>query len=165
MQILGSPQIQIIISVLEIIFIIFSLLMLLGIIFLTFKTSWLRYRYLEDYTEFFASRPFGTKARYKRMESIQKKLNSGKESDYKMAVIEADDFLKEVLERMGYKGEFLEDILLQVNDKILPSLEKIKDVRKIRNNIVHDPDYNLTKDQALNITRTYEQALRELEAL
>lgn len=159
------PVVSTIVSILRVIFILFSIILFFAIIFLLIKTSWLRFRYYEDYTEFFASRPFGKKEKFKKLESINKKLAGNKESDYKMAVIEAEDFLKEVLSKMGYKGDSLDEVLNQIDNKILPSIEKVKDVQKIRDSIIHNPDYDLTKDQAANIVKVYEQALNELEAL
>lgn len=164
-SILSIPIISLIISITRIIFIIVSIVLFAGIIYLLVKTTWMRYRYFEEYTEFFASRPFGTKVKFRKMDSIQKKLDSGKEESYKLAVIEAEDYLKEVLQKMGYEGDLLSDILERVDSKVLPSANKVKDVQKIRNDIVYNPDYYISKDQAVNIVKIYEQALNELEAL
>lgn len=151
------------IFIVKIIFIIFSFILSVAIIILLLKTDWLRFRFFEDYTEFFASRPLGAKEHFKKIESVHKKLKSGKESEYKMAVIEMDDFLKEVLIRMNYKGETFDTILNQINSKVLPSVEEIKEAHVVRNNIIRNPDYHLTEDQANNIVKIYEKALGELE--
>lgn len=161
---LSAPFVSIIANIIKAIFIIISLILFVAIVILIAKTTWFRLRYLEDYTEFFASRPFGTKTKFKKLELINKKLNSGKEAEYKIAVIEAENFLKEVLRKMEYKGEFLDDILNQVDEKVLPSIGKVREAQKVRDSIVHNPDYDLSKDQAINIVKIYEKALEELEA-
>jgi hypothetical protein len=149
--------------IIKIILIVFSSILSVAIVVLLFKTEWLRFRFFEDYTEFFASRPFGTKEHFKKIESVHKKLKSGKESEYKIAVMEVDDFFKEILVKMNYKGETLDAILGQINSKVLPSIEEIKEAHAVRNNIVRNPDYHLTEDQAVNIVKIYEKALGELE--
>jgi hypothetical protein len=137
--------------------------MLVGIVILFFKASWARYMYYENYTEFVGYRPYGVKKGFKRWTGVIKRIESGKEVECKMAVIEADDILKEILQKVGYKDEFLDDILNSVDDKVLPSLEEVKKVHDIRNKIVHDPDSTLTVEQARNIIRVYQKALSELE--
>jgi hypothetical protein len=162
---LSTPLVTSIVSIVKAIFIVISIILFIAIIILMKKTTWLRFRYLEDYTEFLSTRPFGTKAKFKRLEGINKKLESEKEEDYKFAVIEIEDYLKEVLQKMGYKGELLDEILDQVDAKVLPSIGKVKEVQKIRDSIVGDPNFELTADQAKNIVKIYEKALGELEAL
>jgi len=148
---------------LKISFILISFLLLIGVVFFSLKSTWLKSKYTEDYTEFFTYRPYGVKKEFKRWMKVIKRIDSGKEIECKMAVIEADDLVKEVFQKMNYEGDFLDDILDEVDPKVLPSLDKLKEVHKIRNDIVHSPDYQLTVEQARNIIRIYQQALMELE--
>jgi len=158
-----DPQLPRIFWIIKIVFISISLILLGLIIFLIIKASWFKYKYLESYTEFLRYRPYGVKKEFKKWAKINKRLESGKEADYKMAVIEADDILKEVFQKMKYKGEFLDDILKQVNERVLPSVEQVKKAHEIRNEIVHNSDFQFTQDQAKNVLKVYQQALRELE--
>ncbi|KPJ54956.1 hypothetical protein AMJ47_02705 [Parcubacteria bacterium DG_72] len=162
-EFLNSAQFIAILSALKFTFIILSFIMVFGIVILFFKASWARYKYYENYTEFITYRPYGVKKGFKRWSKVIKRIETGKEAECKMAIIEADDMLKEVFQKIGYKEEFLDDILANIDEKILPSLEELKKVHDIRNNIVHDPDYNLTAEQARNILRVYQKALSELE--
>jgi len=148
---------------LKIIFIILALVFLAGIIILIFKASWLKYRFLESIVEFFIYRPFGLKKTFKQWAKISKRLEAGQEADYKLAVIEADGLLNDVLTKMGYGGETIVDRLKQIDSAILPNIDKALEVHKIRNNIVHDPDYQLTLIQANKILKVYEESLRHLE--
>lgn len=148
---------------LKIIFIILAFVFLAGIIALIFKASWLKYRFLESIVEFFIYRPFGLKKTFKEWAKISKRLEVGQEADYKLAVIEADGLLNDVLVKMGYGGETIVDRLKQIDSTILPNIDKALEVHKIRNNIVHDPDYQLTLAQATKILNIYEESLRHLE--
>ena len=92
-------------------------------------------------------------------------MAKGWEAEAKLAIIEADKILDNVLERMGYRGENLIERLKQVDEKILPNFEEIQLAHKIRDDIVHDPDYKLAIDHAKIVMEAYEEALRKLEAL
>ena len=148
---------------LKIAFIFIGALFLLGIIFLLLKNSWLKRRFLEDWTEFFIYRPFGVKKTFKQWAKVLKRLDTGKEADYKLAVIEADGLLNDILKKMGYKGETMAKILEQLNATILPNIEQIWKVHKIRNNVVHDPDYKLSLEDARKVLGIYEKSFRTLE--
>jgi len=73
--------------------------------------------------------------------------------------------LDDILKRMGYSGETLGERLNKLTIASLPNLEEAKEAHKIRNNIVHDPDYRLSLDEAKKTIETYERALTDLQAL
>ncbi len=148
---------------LRIIFIVISSFFLLSIIILLLRSSWMKDRYLEALTEFVTYRPFGVKETFKQWNKIVKRLETDREAEYKLAVIEADGLLESVLERMGYKGDNFVQRLEQIDPSVLPNLEEVWKAHKTRNNIVHDPDYRLILAQAKTMLEIYEKALRDLE--
>lgn len=150
---------------LKIIFISVGIILLAAITILLSKASWLKYSILEDWTEFFVYRPFGVKKTFKQWAKILKRLEAENETEYKLAVIEADSLLDEVLNKMGIEGEVLGEKLKQLKLKpgILPNFEEIRQAHKIRNNIVHDPDYRLNLAEAKKVVSIYEQTFRGLE--
>jgi len=108
-------------------------------------------------------RPSDAKKAFKQWIRIIKKLSSDKESEYKLAVIEADNLLEGSLEKNGYKGELMEDRLDKIDAIILSNKEQVLEAHKIRNNIVHNPDFTLSVDQAKKAIDIYEEAFRNLE--
>lgn len=148
---------------LKITFIIFALFSVIGIVLLLLKNTWLKFRFLEDWTEFFIYRPFGVKKTFKQWLKILQRLETGKEAESKLAVIEADSLLNEILEKTGYSGETIGERLKHLDSVTLPNIEEVWQAHKTRNNVVHDPDYHLTLEQAKKTLAIYEQALRELE--
>jgi len=144
--------------------IVFALILFISICFFLKRSSWVKFRFLMDFTEFFTYRPYGVKRLDKIWAKIAKRLEMGSESEHKLAVIEADSLLNEILERTGVKGEALGERLKQLTVKLLPNIEDVWEAHKIRNNIVHDPDYRLTLDQAKKALAIYEQALQDLQA-
>ena len=147
----------------KIVFMAVSLAFLFFVFILFSKASWFKRRFLEDITEFVTYRPFGAKEAFKSWIKINKRLESGKESEYKLAVIETDDLLDSVLEKMNYQGETIEEKLKQLDPAILPNINEVIQARKVRNNIVYDPDYRLTLEEAKKTLEVYEEAFRYLE--
>ncbi len=150
--------------ILKILFIVAVLILLGFIIFALAKTSWLKRLLIWDLVEFFSFRPYGVRKVVKAWAKITARLETGLESEYKLAVIEADSMLDDILKRMGFGGETLGERLEKLTAATLPNLEQIWEAHKIRNNIVHDPDYRLTLDEARRVLDIYEQALRDLQA-
>lgn len=149
--------------ILKIIFIIFSLVFLFFIILALLRTTWAKKFFLISWIEFFTYRPFGIRKVAKQWREITARLETGIESEAKLALIEADSILDDILKRMGYSGETLGERLKSVTKEIIPNIDEIWEAHKIRNNIVHDPDYRLNLDQARNALAIYERALRELD--
>ena len=148
---------------LKIIFIIIGIILFGAVVFFLLKNNWLKRYFLEDFVEVISYRPFGAKKTFKQWNKIGKKLEAGKKADYKMALIEADSLLESILKRMGYKGDNMRELLEQIDAKTLPNIENVWQAHKLRNNIVHDPDYELNLDEAKRMFQIYEQAFRDLE--
>lgn len=149
---------------LKTIFIIISILLVGGIILFLFINTWLKRFVLEDLIETFTTRPYGAKKAFKEWAKIQKKLESEKIDEYKLALIEADGLLDNVLEIMGYQGDTIGDRLKKIDLSILPNKDEVLEAHRVRNNVVHDPDYNLTLEVTKRALAIYEKALRDLEA-
>jgi len=145
-------------------FFLVGILLLGGIIFFLVKSSWLKYSILYDASEFLTFRPFGVRKIEKQWEKIRGRLDTGLESEYKLAVIEADNMTEDILKRMGYSGETLGERLKNLTAATLPNIEEIKAVHQVRNNIVHDPDYRLSLEETKNALEVYEKAFRDLQA-
>lgn len=147
------------------IFIALSLLFLFLIIYFIFKTSWLRLRFLEDTAELLTYQPFGARKIIKEWNKIEHRLEAGLETESKLAVIEADSMLNDVLEKMGFAGETLEERLKNLTSNSLSNIEQVWEAHKIRNNIVHDPNYQLSLDESRRVISIYKQTLISLQAL
>jgi len=123
----------------KILFIFFSLLFLGFIIFALLKTSWLKRLIIWDLQEFLTYRPFGVTKIVGKWQRIKKRLETGTESEAKLAIIEADSMLDGILDRMGFDGRTLGERLERLTAASLPNIEEVKQAHKIRNSIVHDP--------------------------
>ena len=149
----------------RIIFIAVSLFFLFWIIYFLSKTSWLQVSFIEDAVEFFTYQPLGARKFIKQWNKIKHRLEIGLESENKLAIIEADSIFNDVLERMGFVEETFEARIKHLTSDLLPNIEEILEAHKVRNNIVYDPNYQITLDDAKKIILIYEKALTDLQAL
>lgn len=147
------------------IFIAVFLFFLFCIISLLFRTSWLRIRFLESAFELVAYKPFGVRKFVKQWTQIKRRLEVGQDSENKLAIIEADSTFNDVLEKMGFVEETFEGRIKHLTSDLLPNIEQVLEAHKVRNNIVYDPNYQLTLDEAKKIISIYEKALIDLQAL
>lgn len=115
--------------------------------------------------EFFTFKPYGSKKIVKKWNKIKNRLNLPSESEHKLAIIEAEGLLDDIFKRIGFPGEVIGDRLKQITPLQLGNIEEIREAHKIRNNIVHDPDYRLSLEEAKKTFEIYEKALQNLEAL
>ncbi|MFH1036921.1 MAG: hypothetical protein V1756_02580 [Patescibacteria group bacterium] len=151
--------------VLRIVFLAISVFLFGFIIFALLNTTWLNKLYLWDAKEFLTKQPYTVKKLFKQWQKIKVRLETGMETEYKLAVIEADSLTDDILKRMGFFGETLGERLEKVTTAILPDIAELAEAHKIRNNIVRDPDYRLSADETKKVIGSYEKALVELQAL
>lgn len=150
---------------LKIFFVILSLGLFGFIVYFLLKTQWLKRFFLTDFFEFFSFKPYELRALTKKWVQIEKRLKKARESELKLAVIEADDLLNEVLERMGYREKTLDEKLKLLDKNLLSNLNQIQQVHQIRTHIAHDPTYQLTLESAKKILEVYKKALLDLQVL
>lgn len=159
-----SPELQEELFLIKIPFIFFSVVFFIIVVFLFINSSYLKYQSLLEVAEFLTWKSYGLRKIAKRWNRIQKRIETGAESEYKLAIIEADDFLNEILEKKAYSGETFEERVKQVEKVQLPNLEEILEAHEMRNSIVYDPDYKLDLEQARNILKIYEKGIKNIEA-
>lgn len=164
-QFILDPQFTGWLLLLKIIFLVFSLFFIGFIIFALIKTSWLKYLIIRDLQEFLTYRPFSLRRIEKEWQKIKGRLEIEHESEWKLAIIEADEIMDDILNQMGFGGTSLGERLTSLTAVSLPNIEEVKEAHQIRNNIIHDPSYRLTLVETKRIIAIYEKALTDLQAL
>jgi len=160
---LHTSQAQSALFIIKIVFGVFSGLLLVIIIYTVVRSGYFKWLFIQDLFELLTHRAYGQKKIVRQWENITKRLEKASESEYKLAVIEAETVLDEVLTRMGFAGQSIGERLEKIKKEQLPSFDEVLEAHKTRNNIVHDPDFRLTLDQAKKTLDIYEKALKELE--
>jgi hypothetical protein len=97
----------------------------------------------------------------KRWLTVERLMGSGSESDWKLAIIEADKMLDELLTVLGYQGESLGDRLLSVEKGDMLSLDDAWEAHKYRNKIAHETDFHVPEREAKRIIGLYTKVFRE----
>lgn len=159
---ISAPEIQDALFPVKLVFIVFTIFFLIAVIYFFVNSSYLQYKFLEDITEFFSWQSYGSREISKRWNKIKKKMESESESEYKLAVIEADDFLAEVLEDRGYEEKTFEEAVKKAGRLMASDIDEIINAHQVRNSIVYDPSYKLDLEQAKKIMGVYESAINNI---
>lgn len=149
----------------KIIFLGFSVFFGGFIIWALINTSWLKRILLWDLKEFFLYRPIEIEQFKKAWKKIQKRIGEKIEAEHKLAILEADSLLEEVLAKKGYRGTNFEEKIQQLIPDVLESLDEIREAHKLRDDIIHDPSLHLSPEQAKKTISIYEKVLKALDAI
>ena len=159
---ISSPQLQDMLFPAKIVFIFCAVFFLVFVIYFMLNSSWLQYKFLEDVSEFFRWQAYGQRQANKQWDRIKKRIESGAESNYKLAIIDADDLLAEALDRRGYEGKDFKETVDKAGKIIGSILEDVLGAHEIRNSIVYNPDFKISADRAKKVLATYESAVKNI---
>jgi len=98
-------------------------------------------------------------------QEIVKLVETGQESSWRLAVIEADKFFDEVLRRLGYSGETFNERLTQVHPSEIENINDVWNAHRIRNSLSHDVNFKLSEGEAKKAVAAYERAMKDLEVM
>ena len=99
-----------------------------------------------------------------RFDKIVSKSNSLNSSDWKLAIIEADTIIDEMVEKMGYYGENLGERLRVIESSDFLTLQDAWEAHKVRNQIAHDGDaFVLTDRETRRVIALYEKVFKEFK--
>jgi hypothetical protein len=98
----------------------------------------------------------------KRWERVSEYINSPVSSDWKLAIIEADAMLEELMNHLGFKGENLGEKLKQADRERYPTLNLAWEPHTLRNRIAHEgSELELPQYEAKRLVSIYERVFRE----
>lgn len=159
---ISSPSLQEMLLPIKIVFIFFDIFFLIYVIYFMLNSSWMQHTFMQDTFEFFSWQSYGLREINNRWNKIQKRINSGIESELKLAVIEADDFLYKTLEDRGFKGNTIESLLASAGKTVGIDSSDILNAHKMRNAIVYDVDYKINTDDIKNSLSIFEKAIKNI---
>ncbi|OIO29901.1 hypothetical protein COX93_02565 [Candidatus Nomurabacteria bacterium CG_4_10_14_0_2_um_filter_30_12] len=97
-----------------------------------------------------------------RWKKVLDYLFSINENDWKLAIIEADLMLFDLLIKLGFKGETMGDKLKEVDRDSFRSLNSAWEVHNIRNKIAHEgSSFEISLHEAKRVIALYEQIFQE----
>jgi len=102
------------------------------------------------------------KHRNDKWQRVEQLVGSENPSDWRLAIIEADILLDEMLSRMPYPGETISDKLKGIEKSDFTTIESAWEAHKARNQIVHaGSDFVLTEREARRIVNLYREVFEE----
>lgn len=101
--------------------------------------------------------------RHKEMwQEVVKRLETPFEADWKLAILEADTLLSDLLIDLGYSGETLAEKLKKVTKEKMVTLDYAWNAHRMRNRVAHEgPALVLTKDEAERTLELYRRVFNE----
>ncbi len=100
-----------------------------------------------------------------RWQGIMAKANPQSIESLKVAVIEADKMVDDVLKRLGLGGQHMADRLAQMDQDEFSTLKRLWNAHRFRNNLVHTPDFEVNADRIQKILGDYGAFLKEVGVL
>ena len=101
-----------------------------------------------------------------RWAKILEQADSDSEQRWRLAILEADIMLNELLDLKGYKGDTMADKLKQVERADFNSIEEAGEAHKTRNTIAHEGStFQINNREARRIISLYEKVFREFKII
>ena len=94
---------------------------------------------------------------------ISGRLAKNDEASLRLALIEADNLFDDLLKQMRLPGESMADRLRYLDRSQISNIDETWRAHKLRNILVHDHEYPITRTEIQGGVQAYERALRELE--
>lgn len=155
-------------SVLTFVSLFLSALLIFGIIYAYIKSSQysqLETEYVKNNERLYAEM-YGTVSKNTRWQEIEKHVSSDRPNDWKLAIIEADIMLGEMLEAMGLSGSTIGEQLKSASPNHFKTLDQAWRAHRIRNQIAHaGADFVLTKKAATETINQYHMVFKEFELI
>jgi hypothetical protein len=118
-----------------------------------------RLQKLEDLWRELYGRRSGTPSRFS---DIEAHINSDNPNDWKLAIIEADIILGQVLDKAGYIGATIGEQLKSASGRNFSTLDDAWQAHRVRNQIAHEgADFVLTKKLARDTITQYRRVFAE----
>ena len=145
------------------VFLFFSAILILAIWYVFLQLRKLRKSEEQRFGELHVSAVESTRIieRNYKWGEILNRIDSFNESDWRVAIIEADTLLEEMLEKMRYHGETIGEKLRAIEESDFVTLSHAWEAHKVRNKIAHEGSFILTKREARRVIDLYRQVFEE----
>lgn len=144
----------------------FSPLLIAVMIFLIIKIYQVKRKEAENDTVIFYEDTGVDTMRNERWESVERHMDSENPNDWRLAIIEADTILDELVKKMGYEGDTMGERLKNIEISDFTTLQDAWEAHKIRNRIAHEGStFLLTKREARRVISLYEKVFKEFAVI
>lgn len=143
----------------------FGLIIFIGILRYRTRTLW-KTKMLREQAAMFkhASRFVPTEETDTRWKEIEAHAASSNTADWKLALIDADALIDDILKRARYQGKTMGERLKQIEPSDLDHLADLWEAHKLRNRIAHEAERIDRRDMERAMEQ-YRSVLKELKFL
>lgn len=141
--------------------IVVSAVVLWGIFYAVAGSGYLTRR-MEDLQDKLGLGDVGKARQMRAWQRIMKRLRSTSPTSWKQAILEADHIFDEVLKMSGYYGADVHERFAKLPPEALSHRDRLLAAHKVRDRIRQEPDFALSREDAVAVLKEYEHAFREL---
>ncbi|HZS42651.1 MAG TPA: hypothetical protein VFA52_00285 [Candidatus Paceibacterota bacterium] len=148
----------------ELLAIFISVLFLMGVIYILFRLHYLErfQRAREKRERTIRSGSVEVPKGNIKWQRVLDHVNSENPNDWRLAILEGDILLGDLLEKMGYHGEGIGEMLKSVEKSDFNTIDNAWEAHKIRNAIAHEgADFILSQREARRVIALYESVFQE----
>lgn len=98
----------------------------------------------------------------KKWEKLLEKIKSGDERDLRLAIIEADNLVDEILIIHNHPGKDMGERLKSIHPNEIGNYNDLWEAHKIRNQIAHETNFYINSGEAQRIIKIYHKTLQDL---
>jgi len=150
-------------NALKTISIIISAILLAGIIYVIAMIVKLNKKSLKDAIDF-TPQEESQEERTNRWAQVKKHLQSSSSAEWKLAIIEADSILDDIIAKIGIKGNNFGERLKNMEQSGFENLQNAWEAHKTRNKIAHEGyKFHLTREEAERAISLFEKSLKEFK--
>jgi len=101
-----------------------------------------------------------------KWERVIEHINSTNAAEWRLAIIEADVMLEELLRVQNYHGDSIGEMLKSVEPSDMLTLDNAWEAHKVRNQIAHEgAEFELTERDARRVITLYESVFKEFNII
>ncbi|MDP3901586.1 MAG: hypothetical protein Q8Q37_01250 [bacterium] len=100
-----------------------------------------------------------------RWKEIQQKIATGNPENLRLAVVASDALVDAWLKKSGYQGDSFAERVSVIRSDQVKSFNAMWQAHRLRNDLVHNPEFTLSANQAKDAITAYENFLKEMGAL
>lgn len=148
---------------LQSIFVVLGVVFLAGAFWATLKIWEIHHIVHEKYAPIHLEE-MAAKEKLSQWQVVLDHVNSESPAEWKIAILEADDILDEILEDQGYEGDTVAEKLKSMSRTKIASYDDIWEAHKVRNEIAHGGsiEMDLSKKMARDTIAKFGNAFKEL---
>ena len=96
-----------------------------------------------------------------RWDRIREEANSESDQNRRLAILEADIMLSELLDELGYRGETMADKMRQVPKAQFNTIDLAWEAHRARNKIAHEAGFMMSDHEIRRVIGLYDKVFRE----